>query len=174
MSMEGLKIHVLEMVKDDFARLSDKSNNSLDRINILMRALGRLQVLGSYNIIDNDAYVKKKTAFFDECKRIDAISNEADLDRKFRIFAWNRSGTKKEPYTQADGMFFLARDPAFRSILPMYRDECARLGAGQGQLDSLDLLIGRVDKYAQDNSSKLPDADPVKEPHLFKPNETEL
>lgn len=168
MSMEGLKNHALEMNKEDFLRLSDTDNSPLDRVGGFMRALGRLQLLLSYNIIDEDFYKKEKAAFSAEAARLDALEAASDLDRKFRIFAWNRSGTKKEPYTQADGMFFLARDPAFRSILPIYRNECAKHGAGKDQLDSLDMLISRVTRYAEDHPSKVPDADRTKEPHLFK------
>lgn len=166
--MEGLRIHALEMNKAEFAKLSEPSYTALDRENGFMRALGRLQLLRSYNIIDQDFYTQQKEKFSAEVKRLDALDAEKDIDRKFRIFAWSRSGTKAEPYTGADGMFFLARDPAFRAILPLYHNKCEELGANEGQLESLRLLIQRVEKYALEHPSKLPDADPAKEPHLFK------
>lgn len=55
---------------------------------------------------------------------------------------------------------FLAKDAAFYKTLCFYRDECARLGADQEQLDAVTRMIGRLQRWRDANMDqiKVPDA----------------
>jgi hypothetical protein len=57
---------------------------------------------------------------------------------------------------------FMAYDNAFPATLRFYREECARIGADQEQLQAVDRLIGRVDAWraAHPELIKIPDALP--------------
>jgi hypothetical protein len=55
---------------------------------------------------------------------------------------------------------FLAKDTAFAHVLPLYRDECIRLGADTEQVQAVDRMIGRLNRWraANQNRVKVPDA----------------
>jgi len=55
---------------------------------------------------------------------------------------------------------FLVKDTAFAHILPLYRDECIRLGADQEQVAAVDRMIQRANRWRAANQSrvKVPDA----------------
>lgn len=55
---------------------------------------------------------------------------------------------------------FLAKDAAFFNTAKFYRQECARLGAEQEQLDAVDRMIVRLTKWREINHNRLkvPDA----------------
>ncbi|MBW1672113.1 MAG: hypothetical protein JRJ45_00455 [Deltaproteobacteria bacterium] len=79
------------------------------------------------------------------------------IDRKFQILAVNpcKQGCV---YTDKDGMFFAAKDKALPAALHAYRKECVALGCGKEHIESVDLLIKRVDTYQKTNS-KVPDTE---------------
>lgn len=81
-----------------------------------------------------------------------------DIDRKYIISALNPcSGAH---HTQEDSVLFLAKDKAFlTAALPAYRAECVKLGANPAHIESIDLLIGRVQQYQDEIESKVPDTD---------------
>ena len=82
------------------------------------------------------------------------------VDRKFRFLAMSEE--HGQLYDENHGVLFLAKDRAFRAILPMYRAKCAELGADDRQIAAVDLLIERVRRYAEANprATKVPDVEP--------------
>ena len=83
-----------------------------------------------------------------------------DIDRKFIITAVSRNNG--ETYTQEDGVFFKSGDAAFnRAVLDTYKRELIKLGAHPRQLEAVDLLMDRVEKYRGLNPAKvkIPDVD---------------
>lgn len=55
---------------------------------------------------------------------------------------------------------FLAKDTAFAHVLPLYRDECVRLGADKEQVAAVDRMITRLTDWraANQHRVKVPDA----------------
>lgn len=55
---------------------------------------------------------------------------------------------------------FLAKDTAFAHVLPLYRDECIRLGADAEQIAAVDRMIRRLMDWRSANQHrvKVPDA----------------
>jgi hypothetical protein len=55
---------------------------------------------------------------------------------------------------------FLTKDTAFAHVLPLYRDECIRLGADKEQIAAVDRMIVRLNRWRAANQSrvKVPDA----------------
>jgi hypothetical protein len=55
---------------------------------------------------------------------------------------------------------FLVKDTAFAHILPLYRDECIRLGADKEQVAAVDRMIVRLTRWRSTNQHrvKVPDA----------------
>lgn len=55
---------------------------------------------------------------------------------------------------------FLAKDNAFASILPKYREACVKLGADKEQIMAVDHMIERLTRWRDDNQNRLkvPDA----------------
>jgi hypothetical protein len=90
------------------------------------------------------------------------------IDRKFRIHAVNRA----TGIVQTDGtaILLLAKDNAVPATLHFYRNECERLGALEGHLQSVELLIKRVDEYREKNSGacKVPDMSQREQPIQIK------
>lgn len=93
-----------------------------------------------------------------------------DIDRKFRINAISEKSGKV--YSEKEAMLFLAKDKALPNTLRFYMAECERIGADPGQIESVRLMIERVEKYQRENPelAKIPDVDPAKEAYLLKPN----
>lgn len=79
------------------------------------------------------------------------------IDRKFKILAVNPCKAGKV-YTEHDGMFFTAKDAALPAALKAYREQCVELGCGNEHIESIDLLINRVDAY-QRKERKVPDTE---------------
>lgn len=80
-----------------------------------------------------------------------------EIDRKYKIAATNPcSGSHHD---ETDSMLFLAKDRAVPAMLHAYRAECARLGANPAHLESITLLIGRVEAYQRDVAANVPDTD---------------
>ena len=55
---------------------------------------------------------------------------------------------------------FLAKDNAFANVLPMYLEECIRLGADEEQVAAVQRMIGRLHTWRTNNPDriKVPDA----------------
>lgn len=83
-----------------------------------------------------------------------------EIDRKFRFIGFNPSKPNKI-VTEENAVLFLASDPAFLLMLPAYREMCIKLGAKENQIEGIDLLIQRVERFQLDNPRlvKAPDID---------------
>ena len=80
-----------------------------------------------------------------------------NIDRKYTIKAVNPcSGNMHD---ENDSILFLAKDKAVPAMLRAYAAESERLGANPAHLESIALLIGRVEAYQLDVESKVPDTD---------------
>jgi len=77
------------------------------------------------------------------------------IDRKFIIAAQNPSNGKK--YSQEDALLLCAKDKAVPAALRAYKSECERLGANPEHIESVGLLIGRVEDYQRDIECRVPD-----------------
>jgi hypothetical protein len=80
------------------------------------------------------------------------------IDRKFKILAVNPC-KKGSNYTEREGMFFAAKDAALIPTLHAYYDECRKLGCNEEHLESILLLIDRVDEYQSTINKKTPDTE---------------
>lgn len=67
------------------------------------------------------------------------------IDRKFEFGAINPINGKT--YSEKDGVVFLAKDNAVPATLRFYREECERQGAALGQLEAVDSLVERIDRF---------------------------
>lgn len=54
---------------------------------------------------------------------------------------------------------FLAKDNAFASILPLYRDECARRGCDPQQVAAVEAMIDRLRRWRDANPDRCKDPD---------------
>lgn len=80
-----------------------------------------------------------------------------NIDRKYKINAVNPcSGNTHD---ENDSILFLAKDKAVPAMLRAYREECIRLGANPAHIESIALLIDRVERYQSYIASKVPDTD---------------
>lgn len=77
------------------------------------------------------------------------------IDRKFKILAINPCNG--HTYTEKDSLLLCAKDKAVPHALRAYRDACVRIGANKQHLESIDLLIERVEKYQEEIESRVPD-----------------
>jgi hypothetical protein len=92
------------------------------------------------------------------------------IDRKFRIAALCRE--HDHAYNEGHAILLLAKDLAVPATLRFYRQECERIGAAPAQLQGIDLLIERVDRYQAANPHvlKVPDVDEDRGAHIVAPN----
>lgn len=92
------------------------------------------------------------------------------IDRKFVIEATCQEHTHE--YDEHHAVLFLAKDKALPATLQFYRAECERIGAAPAQLDGIDLLLGRVERYQAANPHvvKVPDVDTARGAHIIAPN----
>lgn len=63
------------------------------------------------------------------------------------------------PVGDDEWVVFLAKDNAFHRVLPWYRDICVDLRCDQEQIDSLDRMIERVERWRKANPDKCKDPD---------------
>lgn len=80
-----------------------------------------------------------------------------NIDRKYKISAVNPCSGNT--HAENDSILFLAKDRAVPAMLRAYRTESERLGANPAHLESIDLLLGRVEEYQLLVESKVPDTD---------------
>lgn len=78
------------------------------------------------------------------------------IDRKFKFIAVNPCNGNV--YTEDNAVVFCAKDQALIPTLSAYRDECKKIGCGNEHLESIDLLIGRILEFQQEEVKK-PDTD---------------
>lgn len=81
------------------------------------------------------------------------------IDRKFEFVAVNPCNGKH--YTQHNALILCAKDLAVIPALEAYHEECKRLGADEFHLESIELMIGRIANYQNQNKDKVkvPDTD---------------
>ena len=77
------------------------------------------------------------------------------IDRKFIFEALNPCNGNV--YTAQNAFVLCAKDKAVPAALRAYFEQCVRLGANAEHIESIRLLIGRVEKYQAEVESKLPD-----------------
>lgn len=77
------------------------------------------------------------------------------IDRKYKIMAVNPCSGNV--HTEEDAILFLAKDLAVLPMLETYVEECNLLGCEATHLDSINLLIERVEKYQKNVTTKIPD-----------------
>ena len=79
------------------------------------------------------------------------------IDRKYKILAVNPCSGNV--HTEEDAILFLAKDLAVLPMLDTYVKECNQLGCEDTHLDSMNLLIERVEEYQRNVTTKVPDTD---------------
>lgn len=77
------------------------------------------------------------------------------IDRKFKILAINPCNGKI--YTEKNAMIFCAKDKALIPALQAYAVACHKLGSNQDHIESIRLLIDRVEDYQRYIESRVPD-----------------
>ena len=77
------------------------------------------------------------------------------IDRKFKLLAVNPVTGKI--YTEENAMVFCAKDKAVPAALKAYREECVRYGANPEHIESVGLLIERVELYQRMVETRVPD-----------------
>jgi hypothetical protein len=78
------------------------------------------------------------------------------IDRKFQILAVNPANGHR--YTERDALLLCAKDKAVPVALKAYRDECRVIGANPEHIESIDLLIQRVERFqAETGGGRVPD-----------------
>jgi hypothetical protein len=79
------------------------------------------------------------------------------IDKKFKFTAVNPCNLKV--YTEHNAVIFCAKDKALLPALNAYRKECIRLGCQDPHVESMDLLIARVQHFQDTVEAKTPDTD---------------
>jgi hypothetical protein len=79
------------------------------------------------------------------------------IDRKFKILAVNP--VKGKIYTEENAVLFAAKDKALIPALLKYYEACEKLGCDSTHLESIKLLMERVEKFQAENESRVPDTD---------------
>ena len=80
-----------------------------------------------------------------------------NIDRKYKIHAVNPCS--RNTHDEHDSILFLAKDKAVPAMLRAYLKESENLGANPAHLESIGLLIGRVEQYQHEVEAKIPDTD---------------
>ena len=80
-----------------------------------------------------------------------------NIDRKYNIHAVNPCS--RNTHDEHDSILFLAKDKAVPAMLRAYLKESENLGANPAHLESIGLLIGRVEQYQREVEAKIPDTD---------------
>lgn len=77
------------------------------------------------------------------------------IDKKFKILAVNQN--TGSVHTDDTALLLCAKDKATPAALSAYLEKCIELGAGKNQIQSVELLIKRVDEYQKKNLTKIAD-----------------
>ena len=81
------------------------------------------------------------------------------IDRKYRILAVNPCSGNV--HNEEDAILFLAKDLAVLPMLETYVEECNLLGCDDEQIESVNLLIERVEEYQRKIKAEIPDISSV-------------
>lgn len=84
-----------------------------------------------------------------------SFKNMNIIDRKFEIFAINP--VNGHAYTEEDALLLCAKDAAVPAALEAYRGKCIELGANPEHIESVSLLLGRVEEFQRTVQSRVPD-----------------
>ena len=79
------------------------------------------------------------------------------IDRKYKILAVNPCSGNV--HTEDDSILFLAKDAGLLPMLETYVEECSLLGCDDTHIESINLLIERVEEYQKKVKSEIPDTD---------------
>ena len=77
------------------------------------------------------------------------------IDRKFDIEA--RNPFNGNTYNEGNSFLICAKDKAAPAALRAYIDECKRLGANEGHLESCTNMLHRVEEFQKNIDSRVPD-----------------
>ena len=77
------------------------------------------------------------------------------IDRKYKIMAVNPCSGNV--HNEDDSVLFLAKDQALLVALEAYVEECSLLGCEDSHIDSVNLLIERVEEYQRKVKVEVPD-----------------
>lgn len=77
------------------------------------------------------------------------------IDRKFKILAVNPCNGNV--YTEQNSVLLCAKDAAIIPALSAYRDHCQRIGCHREHIDSINLLIERIEEYQRTIEKRIPD-----------------
>ena len=81
------------------------------------------------------------------------------IDRKYKILAVNPCSGNV--HNEEDAILFLAKDLAVLPMLETYVEECNVLGCEDTHIESISLLIERVEEYQRNIKSEIPDTDTI-------------
>ena len=81
------------------------------------------------------------------------------IDRKYRILAVNPCSGNV--HNEEDAILFLAKDLAVLPMLETYVEECNVLGCEDTHIESISLLIERVEEYQRNIKAEIPDISSV-------------
>jgi hypothetical protein len=79
------------------------------------------------------------------------------IDRKFKLLAVNPCNGNI--YTEENAILLCAKDLAVIPALKAYRDECERLKANAEHIQSVNMLIARVQVFQNTEKTKIPDTE---------------
>ena len=84
---------------------------------------------------------------------------EIMIDRKYKILAVNPCSGRV--HNEEDSILFLAKDLAVLPMLETYVGECNLLGCEDTHIDSVNLLIERVEEYQKKIKAEIPDTNSI-------------
>ena len=79
------------------------------------------------------------------------------IDRKFKFVAVNPCNGKT--YTEDNAFIICAKDMAAIPALNAYMKRCASLGCDDSHLESISMLIDRVQEYQEEMEVRIPDTE---------------
>ena len=98
-----------------------------------------------------------------------------NIDRKYRIIAFNPNKENPKIHTEKDSVLFLCDDKFMPAVVKKYVELCeADPNVGVEQIKGAHLLLHRIMKYQQENIGhiKVPDIDAgAEEDYVLKTNE---
>jgi hypothetical protein len=81
------------------------------------------------------------------------------LDAKFYSESGIYKAKDQTRVSEDEWVVFLAKDNAFAAILPLYREQCERLGCDAEQLAAVDAMLARLQKWRATNPDRLKNPD---------------
>lgn len=154
--VRALKIGAIEHI-DPSGAIITPENSRYARFHVDAEYVGKHKPeVGGYYVVYEDGYKSySPAAAFESGYSLIERRYHDDIDRKYRIAAVNPvSGAA---HSEADSVLFLAKDKALPNTLRAYFAECTALGAHSEHLESISLLIERVELYQKHIEAKVPD-----------------